>query len=49
MKAIVTFECSDALLGINLTPTEFLGLQAQQMFDIKAIKIDIQKQYNLSE
>lgn len=49
MKAIVTFECSDALLGMNLTPTELLGLQAQQMFDIKAVKIDIQKQYNLAE
>jgi hypothetical protein len=49
MKVIVTFECSDALLGINLTPTEFWGLQAQRMFDIKAVKIDIQKQYNLAE
>ena len=49
MKAIVTFECSDALLGLDITPVEFLGLQAQQMFDIKAVDIDTQKQYNLAE
>ncbi|MBO4924458.1 MAG: hypothetical protein J5382_10110 [Bacteroidales bacterium] len=49
MKAIVTFECSDALLGLDITPVEFLGLQAQQMFDIKATKIDIHKPYNLAE
>lgn len=49
MKAIVTFECSDALLGLDITPVEFLGLQAQQMFDIKAVAIDTQKQYNLAE
>lgn len=49
MKAIVTFECSDALLGLDITPVEFLGLQAQQMFDIKAIKVDTQKPYNLAE
>lgn len=29
MKVIVTFECSDALLGLDITPVEFLGLQAQ--------------------
>ena len=49
MKVILTFECSDALLGLDITPIEFLGLQAQQMFDIKATKIDIQKTYNLAE
>ena len=49
MQAILTFECSDALLGLDITPVEFLGLQAQQMFDIKATKIDIQKSYNLAE
>lgn len=49
MKIIVTFECSDALSGVPITPTEFLGLQAQQMFDIKAVSIDTQKQYNLAE
>lgn len=49
MKVIVTFECSDALLGLNMTPVEFLGLQAQQMFDIRAVSIDTQKQYNLAE
>lgn len=45
----MTFECSDALLGLPITPAEFLGLQAQQMFDIKAVSIDTQKQYNLAE
>ena len=49
MKVVVTFECSDALMGLNITPTEFLGLQAQQMFDIKAVNIDIAKHYNLAE
>jgi len=49
MKVTVTFECSDALRGLDITPVEFLGLQAQQMFDIKAVTIDTQKQYNLAE
>lgn len=49
MKVTVTFECSDALLGLPITEIEFLGLQAQQMFDIKAVTIDTQKQYNLAE
>ena len=49
MKVILTFECSDALLGLDITPVEFLGLQAQQMFDIKATEIDIHKLYNLAE
>ena len=49
MKVTVTFECSDALLGLNVTPVEFIGLQAQQMFDIKAVSIDTQKQYDLAE
>lgn len=49
MKVIISFECSDALLGIPITPIEFLGLQAQQMFDIKACGIDLQKPYNLAE
>ena len=49
MKAVVTFECSDALLGLDITPTEFLGLQAQQMFDIKATVIELGKPYNLAE
>ena len=49
MKVAVTFECSDALLGLNVTLVEFIGLQALQMFDIKAVNIDTQKQYNLAE
>lgn len=49
MKVTVTFECSDELSGITITPTEFLGLQAQQMFNIKAVSIDAQKHYNLAE
>lgn len=48
-KVVVTFDCSDALLETSITPAEFLGLQAQQMFDIKAISIDMPKQYNLAE
>lgn len=49
MKVVVTFECSDALMGLNITPTEFLGLQAQQMFDIKAVNIELGKRYKIAE
>ena len=49
MKVIVIFECSDALSGVTITQTDFLGLQAQEMFDIKAVSIDTHKKYNLAE
>lgn len=49
MKVVVTFECSNALKGLSISPTEFIGLYAQQMFDIKAIDIELGKHYNLAE
>lgn len=39
MKAIVTFECSDALLGLDITPVEFLGLQASRCLTLKPQKL----------
>ena len=49
MKTVVTFECSNALRGLEITPVEFIGLYAQQMFDIKATDIELGKPYNLAE
>lgn len=49
MEVMVTFECSNALQGLNISPTEFIGLYAQQMFDIKAVDIELGKHYKLAE